>query len=120
MEAKQFLLISRRAPYGTSAARDLLDIALTCSVFEQNAALLLIGDGVLQLLPHQQPEQLGQKSLNALQASLPFYDLDTIYVDQDSLDYHQLEASALAVEVIQVDAQAQARLLQDYDVILTV
>ena len=53
---KSFLIINRKAPYGSSAARDALDVALTVSVFEQPLKLLFMDDAVLQLLPEHNAE----------------------------------------------------------------
>ncbi|QEW06592.1 sulfurtransferase complex subunit TusC [Nitrincola iocasae] len=117
---KRFLLISRAAPYGSSAARDLLDVALTCSVFEQPVSLLLLGDALLQLLPAQNPTAIGQKNLNALQASLELYDIDAIYTDAASLAFHGLDAQQLMLVPEVLQPAQLAELIQNHDVVLSI
>ncbi len=118
--AKRFLLISTTPPYGSSASKDQLDIALTCSVFEQPVTLLFLGDGVLQLLPNQQGNLLRQKNVNAIQSSLALYDIESIYVDIDALRYHDLEASGLHIPCLPVDSHAIQRLIAEHDIVLTI
>ncbi|WP_409526455.1 sulfurtransferase complex subunit TusC [Nitrincola sp. MINF-07-Sa-05] len=117
---KRFLLISRSAPYGTSAAREMLDIALTCSVFEQSVTLLLMGDAVLQLIREQQPAEIAQKNLNALQASLAMYDIDQILVPQSALDAHGLSPDQLSIPIKLVDADRLPALIAEHDIVITV
>ncbi|TVQ71640.1 MAG: sulfurtransferase complex subunit TusC [Oceanospirillales bacterium] len=116
---KRFLLIFNSPPYGTSAARDLLDIALTCSVFEQNISLLFLGDGVLQLLSNQHSAPLRQKNLNALHSSLAMYDIESIYVDADALAYHGIEEEQLHIDVSSLDTDTVKRLISQHDVVFT-
>ena len=116
---KRFLLIFNSPPYGTSAARDLLDIALTCSVFEQNISLLFLGDGVLQLLSNQHSAALRQKNLNALHSSLAMYDIESIYVDADALAYHGIEEEQLHIDVSSLDTDTVKRLISQHDVVFT-
>lgn len=115
---KRFLLICSRPPYGSSAARDLLDIALTCSVFEQSVSLLLLGDGVLQLLPDQNPTAIRQKNLNAIQSSLALYDIDSIYVDAEALRFHGLGTEALLLQPKALEPDALQQLIREQDVVL--
>jgi tRNA 2-thiouridine synthesizing protein C len=117
---KRFLLISRTAPYGSSAARDLLDVALTCSVFEQPVSLLLMGDALLQLLPAQNPAAIGQKNLNALQASLELYDIDAIYTDAASVAFHGLDPQQLVLTPEVLQPLQLAELIQNHDVVLSI
>lgn len=116
---KRFLLVSKSAPYGTSVAKDMLDVALTCSVFEQPVSILLIGDGVLQLLPHQDSTPLRQKNLNALQDSLTLYDIDAIFVDQKALSFHGLTTDCLQIPCIALAPNDLQKLISSHDVILT-
>ena len=48
MSTHRFLVMTRSAPYGTSAARDALETALTCSVFEQPVTLLFLDNNMIQ------------------------------------------------------------------------
>lgn len=116
---KRFLLISKCPPYGSSVARDLIDIALTCSVFEQPVSLLFLGDGVLQLLPNQNPIQIGQKNLNSLQSSLALYDIESIYVDALALTFHGLTLDDLHLNAVLVKEDSLKALIREHDVVLS-
>ncbi len=120
MSGKSFLIISRSAPYGSSAARDALDVALTCAVFEQPVTLLFMDDGVLQLLAGQDPQPIGQKNLNAVQQSLPLYDIERLCVCRASLDARGLETQQLLLPVEAVAAEAIAQLIAEHDVVLSI
>lgn len=116
---KHFLLIFKHPPYGTSSARDLLDIALTCSVFEQSISLLFIGDGVLQLLSNQHSAPLRQKNLNALHSSLAMYDIESIYVEDSALRYHGIDIEQLQINASQLNSDAIKQLINQHDVVFT-
>ena len=66
VEPKQLLVVVRHSPYGSSLARASLDVALAAAAFEQPVKLLFMGDGVLQLLPGQDSQAIGQKNIGRL------------------------------------------------------
>lgn len=115
---KRFLLISKSPPYGSSSAKDLLDVALTCSVFEQPVSLLLLGDAVLQLLPKQHSAPLGQKNLNALQDSLAMYDIESIYVDEKALTFHGLSCDDLQINASALNRIQIQNIISEHDVVI--
>lgn len=120
MRDNAVLIICRSAPYGSSAARDALDLALTCSVFEQPVSLLLLDDALFQLVKGQAPEPIGQKNLNAIQQSLPLYDIDRLYVGAQSLSMRGLDAEDLILPVTVIDEVDTGRLLADHTIVLSV
>lgn len=115
-----FLIISRQSPYGSAAAREALELALACALFDREVALLLLDDGVYQLVPDHQPADIGQKNLGAMQQSLPLYDVDTIYVCQQSLQTRGLVADELALPVEAVDADSLRALMRSYEAVINV
>lgn len=118
MPSKRFLIVCRRPPYGASFAREALDVALACAAFDQRAALLFLGDGVLQLLPAQRAEAIGQKPLDKQLGALPLYDVDEIYAEADALRARGLDASDLALPAQCLDAGAIRALLAEQHVVL--
>ncbi|MGH1461296.1 MAG: DsrE family protein, partial [Neptuniibacter sp.] len=76
MSTKSVLIINRTPPYGSSSPREALDVALTCSIFEQPVSLLFLGAGLFQLLNNQHTESIDQKNLESIMSSLPMYDID--------------------------------------------
>lgn len=115
-----FLIISRQSPYGSSAAREALELALACALFDREVALLLLDDGIYQLLPDHDPSKIEQKNLGAMQQSLPLYDVDKIYVCQSSLDSRGLNAEQLALPVIPVGAQGLSDFIRNFEAVINV
>lgn len=75
-----FLFICRHSAW-SSQAYACLETVLTAGVFEQDAALVLQGDGVLQLLPGQDGSALQQKTLANQLPALELYGITQIYVE---------------------------------------
>ena len=97
MSEKSILLLNRTAPYGSHAARESLDIALTCGAFEFPVSLLFMDDGVFQLLGDHKPQSIGSKNLSASLAALAMYDVDQLFVCQASLAERGLSEADLAL-----------------------
>ena len=96
---KQFLIITQSAPYGSSRAKEATDLALATALFDQQVAMLFMGDGVYQLLANQNPQAIEQKNLGAMQQALPLYDVEALYVCSESLKARGLAADDLAINV---------------------
>ena len=116
---KSFLLINRQAPYGSSAARDALDVALTASVFEQDISLLFLADGVFQLLQDQQPQGIQQKNISANLSALPMYDIDQIFVSASALKARGLKKEQLSLPAELLDDQQIAALISRHDQVMS-
>ena len=83
--SQSLCVISTKAPYAGQSAREALDAVMVAASFEIPTSLLLMGDGVYQLLQKQQPELLPRKNLSSMMQAFPLYDIETIYVDEQSL-----------------------------------
>ena len=98
------LVVMRSAPYGSTNAKDALDLALVLAAFEQVPVLLYQGLGVHQLLLDASMET-PFKHVGKILAALPMYDIEQVYVDQASLvDYgikpEQLENLPVACQLL--------------------
>jgi tRNA 2-thiouridine synthesizing protein C len=98
---KKILLISRKAPYGTSTARDAIDIALAASVYDQDIGILFMDDGVFQLLKNQQSQCIEQKNIGSILPALDLYGIENIYVHQESLDLRGINSNELILDNLQ-------------------
>ena len=116
---KRLLLIFRHPPYGNTLARAGLDVALATAAFEQNISILFMDDGVYQLLPGQDSAVIEQKNHRRQLDSLPLYDIDTLYVEQASLDARQIAPQAIADKLELLDNDALQQLLQRHDQVLS-
>jgi len=90
MASKKFLYVNRKAPHGTVYAQESLEVVLIAAAFEQEVALAFIDDGVYQLLQNQDTSALGNKNFSPTYRALGDYDVNQIYVEQESLELRGL------------------------------
>ena len=117
-DKNSMLVIVRRPPYGSSLARTALDVALAAAAFDQPVNLLFMGDGVLQLLPEQDSSAIGIKNIERLLASLPLYEIETVYVDSEAAALHSLDLSTAPLATRAIDGPAMHRLMDSSDHLL--
>lgn len=97
--SQSLCVISTKAPYAGQSAREALDAVMVAASFEISVSLLLMGDGVLQLLQKQQPELLPRKNLSSMMQAFSLYDIETIYVDEQSLRERSISEDQLQSSV---------------------
>ncbi len=114
---KRFLYVFQSSPYGGFQAQEGLDALLACSIFDQSASVLFVGDGVYQLLAKQNP--IAQKSVQKQLQSLSMYDIDKIFVCEFSLNSHNLEYKDLNLTPIVVTQNEMNDLIRQQDHILS-
>ncbi len=85
-ETKKFLYVNRKAPYGTIYALEALEVVLIGAAFEQDVSLAFLDDGVYQITKGQDTKDLGMKNFSPTYKALGDYDVNKIYVEQESLD----------------------------------
>lgn len=98
------LVVLRHAPHGSSWLREGLDVALVGAAFGQTVSLLFLGDGVEALVAGQQSGPLGQKGTHPTLDMLAMYDIDTLFVDAESLARRGLTMEDLQLPVTLVEA----------------
>ena len=76
--SQSLCIISTRAPYSGQTAREALDLALVSASYDLDTSLILMGDGVYQLLDNQSPESIHRKNLTSMFKALPLYGIDSI------------------------------------------
>jgi len=82
---KKFVYINRKAPYGTVYALESLEVVLIGAAFEQEVQLVFVDDGVYQLTKDQSTDGIGMKNFSKTYSALGDYDVNQIYVDEQSL-----------------------------------
>jgi tRNA 2-thiouridine synthesizing protein C len=92
---KKFLYINRKAPHGTIFALESLEVVLIGAAFDQDVSLAFIDDGVYQLLQNQDTSGIGVKNFSATYKALGDYDVNKIYVEQESLELRGLSKENL-------------------------
>jgi len=132
-ETKKFLYVNRKAPYGTIYALESLEVVLIGAAFEQDVALAFLDDGVYQLTKGQTTDEVGMKNFSPTYRALGDYDVNKIYVEQESLDARGLtldDLQALTYEdedddwaekdsIKVVSAAEMAEIMEQSDVVLS-
>lgn len=115
-KAKRFTLICRRPPYGSANAKELVDIALATAVFDQALSLLLMGDGVYQLLQGQDPSGIEQKNHEKLMQMLEIYGVERTIVQSSALKERGLKLEQLCEGVTAMENDEIAAHLETQDI----
>lgn len=132
-EAKKFLYINRKAPYGTIYALESLEVVLIGAAFDQHVSLAFIDDGVFQLAKGQDTKGLGVKNFSPTFRALGDYGVTKLYVEKESLASRGLSEDDLMPityedendgfaekpSLIFVDRAEMARVMRDQDVVLS-
>ena len=115
---KTSLVIVRHTPYGSTLARTSLDAALAMAAFDQEVKVLFLGEGVLNLLPHQDSQAVGVKNVGKLLASLPLYEIESVYVEAESATRYGLDPEAAPLPCLVVDSAGVRKLMSESDHLL--
>jgi tRNA 2-thiouridine synthesizing protein C len=118
-KVKKFMFVNRKAPYGTIYALESLEVVLITATFDQDVSLVFIDDGVFELVKGQQTKDIGIKNFSPSYRALDGYDVEKLYVDQDSLSQRGLSEKDLLVPVEVLNAEQMGQLMQQQDVILS-
>lgn len=92
MSTKKFMYLNRKAPYGTVYALESLEVVLIAAAFEQDVSLAFIDDGVYQIVNGQGTDGIGMKNFSNTYHALGDYEINKLYVSQESLDERGLSA----------------------------
>jgi tRNA 2-thiouridine synthesizing protein C len=101
-DAKKFLYLNRRAPYGTIYALESLEVVLIGAAFEQDVSLAFVDDGVFQLAKGQNTDGIGVKNFSPTFRALGDYDVQKLFVERESLEERGLSEDDL-MEVVYED-----------------
>lgn len=83
--SKSICIVFNKAPYGSQAGRELLDIALMAAAFEMPITAIFVEHGIFQLLKGQEPDILNIKNHSATFKALPLYGIEEIFVEQAAI-----------------------------------
>ncbi|MDH5395474.1 MAG: sulfurtransferase complex subunit TusC [Gammaproteobacteria bacterium] len=85
-DAKKFMYINRKAPYGTIYAWESLEVVLIGAAFDQEVSLAFVDDGVYQLMKGQDTSEVGIKNFSPTYSALGDYEVNKIYIEKESLE----------------------------------
>lgn len=92
---KKIMYVNRRAPHGTVYALESLEVVLVGAAFEQDVSIAFIDDGVFQLKKGQNTEAAAIKNFSPAFRALGDYDVQKLYVEQESLQARGLSVGDL-------------------------
>jgi tRNA 2-thiouridine synthesizing protein C len=129
---KKFMYINRKAPYGTIYALESLEVVLIGAAFEQDVSMVFMDDGVYQIMKGQDTSGSEMKNFSPTYKALGDYDVNKLYVEQESLEERGLgvdDLMALTYEdenddykekpsIHVVNRQELADILDEQDVLL--
>jgi tRNA 2-thiouridine synthesizing protein C len=116
---KKFLYVNRRIPHGTIYALESLETVLIGAAFDQDVSMLFIDDGVYQLKKEQSPEGIEFKNFSKTYRALEMYDVEKLFVEQESLDERGLVIDDLLVPVEVISSAGIKALVDEHDVVLS-
>lgn len=116
---KKFMLVNRKAPYGSIYALESLEVVLITAAFEQDVSVVFLDDGVYQLKKGMQTKAIATKNFSPTYRALEDYDIDKLYVEAESLAARGLTADDLVTSVKVVDSAELAELIEQQDVVLS-
>lgn len=106
-------------PHGESAGREGLDALLATSALTEDIGVFFIADGVLLLLPQQQPGKILARDFIATFGVVSLCDIHNLYFCADSATERGLDADAgWVLEAEWLSAEDWRNRLADYDTIL--
>jgi tRNA 2-thiouridine synthesizing protein C len=116
---KKFMFVNRTAPYGTVYALESLEVVLITAAFDQDVSLVFVEDGVFQLRKGQQTKGIESKNFSPAYRALEGYDVEKLYVEQESLTARGLTPADLIVDVTVLSSRALGALMDEQDVVLS-
>jgi len=116
---KRFMYVNRKAPYGTIYALECLEVVLVAAAFDQDVSVVFIDDGVYQLKKGQDTSGIGMKNFSKTYRALDDYDVEKIYVEQESLETRGLNAEDLIIPVEVIAADNLREIMAQQDVVIS-
>ncbi|HEY5763040.1 MAG TPA: sulfurtransferase complex subunit TusC [Rhodocyclaceae bacterium] len=119
MSTKKFMFVNRKAPYGSIYALESLEVVLITAAFDQDVSLVFLDDGVFQLKKGMQTKGIETKNFSPTYRALDGYDVEKLYVEQESLEARGLTEDDLVVDVTVLSSAEMGKLMEEQDVVLS-
>jgi len=113
----KLLFIQSKAPHGSLFGQEGLDAILMGTAFAE-CNVLLVEDGIYQVLKAQDTRELGTKDYSVTYKALPDYGVSTIYCSERHLLARGLTPDDLVVPVEPLGNDAIKQLMADHTAIL--
>jgi tRNA 2-thiouridine synthesizing protein C len=116
---KKILFALRRPPHCGTYAQEMLDIIMTVAAFDQEVSILILDNAVFQLKKQQNPENAGLKDTVAIFRALPIYNINTVYVEMESLQERGLSVADLDQSVVEIPRNIIGEFFRQFDLVLS-
>ncbi|WP_216782205.1 sulfurtransferase complex subunit TusC [Candidatus Profftia tarda] len=117
---KRLAFVFIQPPHTTSAGREGLDALLAASAYSKDIQVFFLGDGVLQLMPDQKPNEILCHNYVVTFAVMSIYDIIDVYMCLESLDERGLNNfQNWIVKVNLVSAEQIRKNIEQCDIVLT-
>ena len=118
-DVKKFMFVNRKAPYGTIYALEALEVVLITAAFDQDVSMVFLDDGVYQLKKGQQTKGVEIKNFSPTYRALEGYDIEKLYVEQESMEARGISEDDLLVDVTVLTRAEMGELMDQQDVVLS-
>jgi len=115
---KTLAVLNSHSSFNANYGREALDIALIFGSYEQEVSLFFQGEGVRQLIAHQNAESIKYKDYLATFSALEFYDVENLYVCEESLQQRNLSTDFHVDNVHILNAEEFSQQLRQHQTIL--
>jgi tRNA 2-thiouridine synthesizing protein C len=108
----------RHPPHEGSGIRESLDMLMTVAAFDQSVQVLFLDDGVFLLKSGQCPHNPAVKPSAPWFAALAIYDIDELWVEEESLAERGLNVAKLILPVRTLGRAEIAALFAAADIVV--
>ncbi len=119
MSDKRWLIWFRHGPFGTSYAREGLDLLLVLGAFDQRVSAFFERDALSLIQRNRDCAELGMKDFGKGFAALPLYGVSDIYYDPDTLAELGISRQELTLEAKPLSRGDLAAFIQRFDHVLS-
>lgn len=89
-ERKKAMIVVRKAPHGSIYVQEAQEVMLIVAAYEMELSVVFIDDGVFALKAGQDTKALGTKSFMPIFTALIDWEIENVYLDEDSMKQRNL------------------------------
>ena len=116
---KKFLIVNRKAPYGTIYALEALEVVMISAAFDQDVSLAFLDDGIFQIVKGQETTFIGMKNFSQTYRALEDFGDTKLYVERESMEARGISESDFIVPAEVISVGEMAELMASQDIILS-
>ncbi|PID44716.1 MAG: sulfurtransferase complex subunit TusC [Proteobacteria bacterium] len=116
--AKTTVILFSQPPYDGQSSREAIDVMLSFAAYGQRVQPVFTGNGVFQLVKHQNPAKIGAKSPIKILSAPGLYGIEKVHIDRDSLLARGLTARDIFIDYDEVATSEISTLIHHADQVL--